>query len=100
MSLLTSLQAQKADIEAQIAILTSVGEDVFSFGTIMLFSYQNGAKRYYVKVEEESWEKINDVMAARPLREWILLAKEGSGTYFEVHKLSVTDPDHPFYASA
>jgi hypothetical protein len=97
MTLKTDLKAEIAALQARLVILNSVGEDIYSFGTVALFSANsNSSKWYYKKVGEELWKQVNGSVE-KSLAEWVLESVESSIGYFEVYILVV--PELPFYAS-
>jgi hypothetical protein len=93
-SQLQELEAEKAAIEAKIAILESVPEDLFHFGTVVLFAATGGVKWYVVKTGEELWSKLSGG-AEQDLASWVLEAVESNIGYFELYELKVEET--PFY---
>lgn len=102
MALRDDLLASQTEITRKLAILNSIGEDTFPFGTVMVFNAATGAKWYYVKIAEERWQKLGTSAIEgphqRPLSEWIFYTEESPIGYFEVYELRVQPA--PFYASA
>ena len=103
MGILQDLQAQKADIEAKIAILQGVDEDTFNLHTVAQFSAASGSKWFYLKIGDEQWLRLTVISSSqgantRQLREWIYEAKTSDVGYFEVYMMSPAA--NPFYASA
>lgn len=90
------LIAQIAALQTRLDILNAVPDDLFSFGTVVVFSAANNVRWYYHKTAEETWTSNTGV--EKDLAAWILTAKESSIGYFEVYELRVQPA--PFYASA
>lgn len=94
----SELEAEIAALEDQLAILSSVGEDTFNIGTIMVFSMANPvAHWYYAKTAEETWLDVKSG-EEQPLANWILDTVYANVGYFEVYELRAQPL--PFYASS
>lgn len=92
------LESQLALIQARLAILNGSPEDVYPFGTVVVFAASsNTLKWHYVKDNEESWRDMQNGGPTKPLSEWILKARESDVGYFEVYVLTVAET--PIYAS-
>lgn len=87
---------QIAALQNKLAVLNSVPEDLFNFGTVVVFA-SPGHKWWRVKTEEETWKDFS-TNEEKSLSEWVLEAKQSNIGYFEVYELKVQPA--PFYASA
>jgi len=98
MPLREELQARLAETQRQINLLNGFPDDAFNFGTVIVMaSGPNGmVKRYFVKVDEETWTDIKTNMQAS-LAVFIMQAIESPTGYFEIYKMTVGAT--PIYAS-
>ena len=98
MTIKEDIQTNIAKLQAELALLNSVAEDTFSFGTVVVFS-SGSTKWHYVKVAEEAWKPMgSSSVPERSLAEWVLNAVQANIGYFEVYVLTVAAT--PFFASS
>ena len=93
------LNAVVAAQQAQLAILASLPEDTYPFGTVAIFAWSNGRK-HFLKEAEESWRSMSsDSFLQKELAYWIFTERTlNPALYFEVYIM--TAAALPIYASA
>ena len=91
------IQKKINSLQAELAILSRVPDDTFSFGTVALFSASSGAKWYYVKTDEESWRSFQRSQT-ETLEYWIDEAINSAVGYFEVYIM--TPANKPIFTSS
>lgn len=96
---LDELKEQRNKLNQQIALLESLPEDIYPFGTVALFSDED-KKWFYLKTGEEQWIQLKgNSNVEKSLAEWIFNARQfNTPSYFEVYIM--TPEPTPLYASA
>ncbi len=96
MSQKSEIEAQIAELQAQLAILNGIPEDTFYFNTVVVFASSSG-KWYYVKIGEELWRNLITGVE-KDLASWVFDATQSNIGYFEAYAL-IAQPS-PWYASS
>ncbi len=96
-SIKKAIQADIEKLQKRLAVIDRIPEDKYSIGTAVVFAFNTGAKRYYVKTEEEGWATVaSGSKYVNTLEYWILKSIDES-QYFEIYEMR-TQPQ-PIYAS-
>ncbi len=93
------LNAAHATEQERLAILASLPEDTYPFGTVAIFSWSNG-KKHFIKEAEEAWRSMSSgSVLQKELAYWIYTEKVNNpALYFEVYTMIASAL--PIYASA
>jgi hypothetical protein len=89
MPLREDLQAQLDATQRKLNLLNGFPEDTYNLGTVIVMAAgpQGMVKRYFVKVEEETWTDIK-TNTQNDLASWIMQAIDAPTGYFEIYKMT------------